>query len=285
MPAPTLSLWGDANAYNEGRAYKSPFTGERLPSVTTVLKMADKSGLSQWAADKAMEWAVLNWHLLGQRSDEDAMKAGRYRWRDVRDERAEVGTGVHEGVQSVHTGSDMPFLDEEQDKIMDKFHEFQFCHDVTPVYTEFTVWDPEHYAGTADGLWLIDGVLWLIDVKTSKNVWPEHNYQLAALRYAPKALIQCPEGTEGAAQHKDKEKNITWWIEIDNPALLCDKVGILHLREDKWELIPVEDIDLHKDTFDAYEAVWYSKQAHKKRVKDREDAAKAELAAKEKQEA
>lgn len=276
MGAPVLSLWGDANAYKEGRAYKNPFTDERLPSVTTILKMADKGGLAQWAADKAMEWAVVNWSLLGQRSDEDALKAGRYRWKDVRDERAEVGTGVHETVEAIHTGSDVrPFLDDEQDRIMERFDEFNFVHHVVPVYTEFTVWSPDAYAGTADGLWLIDGELWLIDVKTSKNIWPEHFCQLAALRHAPLALIRVPEGTEDAVPHKDKEKNISWWVQIDNPALQADKVGILHLREDKWELVQVENLELHQAKFDGYAQVHSATQKLKAIEAAKEKAAKA----------
>ena len=261
MGAPTLSQWGDANAYKEGRAYKHPGTDERLPSITTILKMADKGGLAQWAADCAMDWAVKNWSLLGQRSDEDALKAGRYRWKDVRDERAEVGTGVHEAIEAIHTGSGVfPFLDDEQDRIMEKWDEFNFVHHAVPVYTEFTVWWADHYAGTGDGLWLIDGELWLIDIKTSKNTWPEHFCQLAALRHAPHAMIRVDEGTEGAVSHKDKEKNISWWSQVDNPALQADKVGILHLREDKWELIEVENLEIHQEIFNGYEQVHYAKK-------------------------
>lgn len=44
--------------------------------------------------------------------------------------------------------------------------------------------DIENYAGTVDLLAKIDGELWLIDFKTSQQVWPEHEIQISAYKHA-----------------------------------------------------------------------------------------------------
>lgn len=242
---------------DDGRAYKHPLTGEKLPSVTTILKMADKSGLAQWAADQAISWAVLNWHLLGARSNEDAFKAGRWRWKDVRDERAQVGTGIHETIEAIHTGSwEYPELDEEQQRIMLQWYMLNEEYDIEPILSEFTVWNPGVTAGTADGLWKITdkrtGESWtvLVDIKTSKNHWPEHDYQLAALAKAPILMVQAEDG----------------WVEAPMPYF--DRVAIVHLREDRHEIIWVDNIDENFDVFMGYVQVWRGKQRLKELAKE-----------------
>lgn len=268
MPAPTLTLYPGKSANQEGRSYKRPGTGVNgipavtLPSVTTILKQADKSGLTQWAVGLTLDAVNKNPDMVYQRSDQDMKRHFQYAWTRVRDERAEVGTGIHETIEAIHTDSGLfPFLDDEQVRIMQQWDSFNFQHRVEPVHTEFTVWDEKEwdYAGTADGLWLIDGVLWLIDIKTSKNTWPEHFAQLAALRFAPHAWVQCDEGHITAVLHIDSKKRETYWCQIGNPGLEAEKVGILHLREDKWELIEVENLDLHYEVFKGYAQVHHAK--------------------------
>jgi hypothetical protein len=54
----------------------------------------------------------------------------------------------------------------------------------------------EHgYAGTLDGLWKIDGVPTLVDVKTARNTWPEHFQQLAALGACYSVMEEVAEDT------------------------------------------------------------------------------------------
>ncbi|HSY52430.1 MAG TPA: hypothetical protein VLC46_26755 [Thermoanaerobaculia bacterium] len=50
---------------------------------------------------------------------------------------------------------------------------------------EYTVWNTaEGYAGTVDLKCRIDGEVWLIDVKSSKDVWPEHELQVSAYKHS-----------------------------------------------------------------------------------------------------
>lgn len=195
-------------------------------------------------------------------STEKAMHRGKYRWRDVRDERAGVGDGVHSTIESEHKGLwDFPTLDEEQKLIMAQWEDLKKVHDIRPVETELTVWEPGSHAGTLDGLWYIDGILRLVDVKTSKNHWPGHDYQLAGLAYAEKALVETVPNAD--------PKNEDHWKEVDNPAhwSKIDGASIIHLRADKWAIIPVPNLAENYEIFKAYARVWWAKQ----NLKEKED--------------
>lgn len=259
-----------------GRAYKHPFrtVGEEgkpltSPSVTTVLGLVDKPALIQWAADRTLEWAIDNVSLLFVKDKEGATRWGRYRWRDERDERGEVGTGIHETIEALHTGGwNFPALDDEQQRIMQQWEKLNERYLITPHKSEFTVWGGLNmpgldWAGTGDGLWditdLQTGQVWenlVIDIKTSKNTWPEHWLQLAALRSADVIMVKQDDGT---------------WTE--EPMPITAGTAIIHLREDKFSVTVETDDDLinmQYEQFLAYRNVWGRKKAVEEFVKDRE---------------
>lgn len=252
MAAPELARFAKEND-GDGRYYVHPLTGQRVPSVTSVLRLADKSGLAQWAADQCLQWCIDNWYVLSERSNEAAFHLARHKWTKVRDERAQVGTGVHETIEALHTGGwDFPELDDEQQRIMQHWYQLNEEHDIQPIHSEFTVWDAEReYAGTADGLWVIDGVRTLVDIKTSKSHWPEHDAQLAALYYAPIRMEKVGEDS---------------WNENENER--AERAAVIHLREDKHEIIWIDNLDLHYDVFMGYRKVHLAKEALKKREKE-----------------
>ena len=206
---------------------------------------------------------IENVSLLFVKDDEGAKRWGRYRWADVRDERAEVGSGIHETVESLHTGGwNFPVLDDEQKRIMQQWELLNQRYTITPHMSEFTVWSFDgsgdnigelDWAGTADGLWDITdnltGETWfnvVIDLKTSKNTWPEHWLQLSALRHADVVMVKQSDGT---------------WIEEPLPA--GDGVAIIHLREDKFSVTVETDnklLDLQYEQFLSYRRVWHFKK-------------------------
>ena len=50
---------------------------------------------------------------------------------------------------------------------------------------DLTVWDDTYnYAGTIDLICDIDGLIYIIDLKTSQNIWPEYELQLSAYKHA-----------------------------------------------------------------------------------------------------
>ena len=53
------------------------------------------------------------------------------------------------------------------------------------IATEYTVWNERyHYAGTVDLKCRINGKLWLIDFKTSAEIWPPYELQVCAYKHA-----------------------------------------------------------------------------------------------------
>lgn len=277
MGKPELALW--AKEDGTGRAYRHPTRlGEdggplTSPSVTTILGLVDKPALIQWAADRTLDWAMDNLSLLYVKDSEAATKWGRYRWADVRDERAEVGTGIHETIEALHTGGwKYPVLDGEQRRIMEQWGRLNERYEITPHRSEFTVWGglstaQEDWAGTADGLWdVLDtqtGVLYsdlVIDLKTSKNIWPEHWLQLAALRNADVVMVKNSDGE---------------WEEEEIP--LGSGTAIIHLREDKFEVLVETDpdlIDMQYQQFMSYRNVWGWKKQVEDYTKAREKEAR-----------
>ena len=258
MAKPELAQYYNADTGN-GRAYKHPFRltadGKPLtsPSVTTVLKLVDKSGLSQWAVNLTMQWAAEHAQELLGRSAEQGVRAGQYRWKDVRDERAEVGTGIHETIEAEHQGLwTFPTLNDEQQEIMGQWRLLNERYQITPLLSEFTIWNFSiDYAGTADGLWIVrDRVtheqhLCVIDIKTSKSTWPEHWMQLAALKHAD-VIMQKTDGK---------------WFEMDPRDLYAwddATVGIIHLRADshKFITIPHQAVELRYAQFAHYRKLW-----------------------------
>lgn len=253
MTSPKLArlvLYGDAKSEDEGRAYSYPLEKNsddryyQYPSVTTVLKLVDKSALIQWSVNLAVTWCVENIDKLMGMSVEKGINVAKYRHNDVKSERAAIGDGIHATIEAEHEGKwDFPKLDAEQQQIMAHWRQFCVEHKVEAVHSELTMFNRGlGYAGTADGIWYIDGVLCLVDIKTSKSTWPEHLMQLAA-------LWGCDEWVPEVAPEK--------WESM--APLKVEKVAIVHLRSDLHELIWVDNLEENFEAFQGYLNVWKAK--------------------------
>lgn len=250
-----------------GRGYKHPHTGQVVPGVTTITGAAHKPGLLQWAVDQTAAFAVANIDALMNRSELQGW--GFLRWyhkrnplpleegSDVRNyhigvlnDAADLGTSMHDYIEAdvddTRLFPDTSFEPEAFHQMVPVWEKFKSEHTIEPVFTEATVWHAElGYAGTFDGLWIIDGVLCMIDIKTSRNTWPEHMMQLAALKNAETLLAKDENGE---------------WVEIGFGEYEPESVRILHIRPDDVEndgtpkpayieMIEAEDLDIHWDGF------------------------------------
>jgi hypothetical protein len=251
-----------------GRVYRIPGRkdkyGKQLqyPSVTTVLKVIDKPGISQWIADETAAYAVANLMYLEQHTEEYGWRYLRHYWHrtpdlqaselrlhheGVKNDAAELGTNIHEWIEAELglEGKTYPeVLALEVDEMIEAFDRWAVLHDIEPRWAERTVVHDElGYAGTGDAHWYMrcthadpclpdDG--WydvLIDVKSSRYTWPEHGMQLAALANAPVIMRQVPTGTPGARKHEKTEngtRRVSWWVEEPRPKY--DRVALLHIR-------------------------------------------------------
>lgn len=262
--APKLARWARENE-GTGRSYKDPFDEKAsYPSVTTVLKLVDKSGLVGWAAMKVAEKARDRTDIVMGDPDKVVQRL-QYAHNEYRDDRAWLGSRMHAYVQEDHTGGwDYPALEGEELEVLESWNQFNDAYDVEPILTEFTVYNrTDGWAGTVDGLWRITdrltGESWtaMVDLKTSNKTWPEHHKQLAALKNGECYMQEVPEGTEGAGMVKyteeidGKKKTLkSWWIEKPMPEF--DKVQIVHVKAGHWDLIDVENLELHYESFMNY---------------------------------
>lgn len=252
-----LALWGEANAYAESRAYRDPRDGKHFPSVTSILKLVHKD-LTQYAADTQLRWCIENWQFLGGRSDEQAFRGARYRWKEHAEYRGEIGDGVHNYIEAEHTGSwDFPELNPEQDLILEQWRLLNEAHDLQPLRNEITVADTDlGWFGTFDCYCLLDGVPTVVDWKTSKGIYDTALMQLAALYNAKVWFIETEEMK---------------WEAIDPEPV--EEAAVVHLRSDKWAIVPVQDIDLHYSKFKHYAGIWWDNYYLKERAKEREQVA------------
>lgn len=254
--SPKLVLWGGEYS-GDGRAYCNPTDNDsRWPSVTSVLRHEDKSHLMQWAARIVAEKARDRPDIVMGDPDKVVDRL-QYAHNEFRDERAEIGTMVHQTIQAEHEGSwDTPPLDAEQLGMMEQFRRFCDAYRVEILMSEFTVFG-NGVMGTADALIRYtdpitgEAHVAIVDWKTSKSIQNSHHLQLAALANAEYWLKEVPEGTPNSYMRKGKVKaENSWWIRQEMPEF--DTVAVLQIRDSFFLFEEVENLDLHLEEFKCY---------------------------------
>jgi hypothetical protein len=271
---PILAQYARENEF-EGRAYRDPETGTQYPSVTTVLKNTPKADMMRWAARVVAEKARDRVDIVLGDPDKVVDRL-QYAPTDHRDYRGWVGSGIHRLVEA-HTRGIWYELDDmtpEQERIMGSFDIFLNDYDIEPVLTEATVLI-DGAMGTLDGVWRVTdrwtkvSKLVLMDLKTSKSVWPEHEYQLSALASATHWFEMVEEGVDGAHMHKHPKLGKTWWLKHEWD-FEFDEVRILHLTKEGYGWIPVVDIEQNYQIFQSYVGLWNNLKTLKDVRKERE---------------
>lgn len=142
--------------------------GTRVPGATTVLgKFKDPGGLIHWA-----------WELGRDGVD----------YRDARDKAGDAGSIAHQWIDDdVHRRQLTDFKESaERDKAYTGYLAFQKWRkgvNLEIIDTERPLVSELHrFGGTYDALCMVDGLVTLLDWKTSNRVYTEHVAQLAAYR-------------------------------------------------------------------------------------------------------
>jgi len=142
--------------------------GTPVPGVTTVLGVINKPALVKWANNLGLQGIDSSAYV---------------------DETARVGTLGHEMIQEYLGGPawdrgawDAGQVDLAENAVLSFFewerqtgYRMQTIHIELPLVSEIN-----RYGGTIDWYGEIGGQRWLVDIKTSKGLWPEHVYQVAA---------------------------------------------------------------------------------------------------------
>lgn len=233
-----------------------------VPSVTTVLKSEAKPAIAQWVADQTAAYAVANLDQLHRMSEDRGFRF--LRWyhsrtpkltaetdinnyhEGVLNDAADLGTAIHEWVQAEVTGI-TPYPDTTDQppqfwEMVEAWAEFAKGKEIVPHFTETTVWNDElGYAGTADGVWMIDGRYTLLDLKTSRGLYSSTWMQLAALWNAPELLHLGEDGIDASIRE--------WQAPVQD-------VAVIHIRPSDWDskgtymepfvkYVPVPSIEAH----------------------------------------
>lgn len=192
MTAPVLSLPGTlaplgltrderhVYGFNDGTTVFHP-----IPSVTTAIKLIDKSGpLVGWAKRETAASAIRNLDALVTMRKEGGEKAA-IDWLKtipdyIRDRAADRGTSVHSIAEQIIRGQS-PVIPEELGPYVAAYHGFLKTWTPKWIAVEQMVCSLKHgYAGTFDAFAVIGNERWLLDIKTSAGVYSETALQLAA---------------------------------------------------------------------------------------------------------
>ena len=162
---------------------------KKLASVTTIISdCSDKSGaLTQWAANMVVEWIKENAYETGDVPEYlvgiEELNLARFNFRDVSKTALDVGSKVHQAIEDYFNLGKEPINPEPQVlAAFVAFLEWVDEHDVKCDDAELTVTDGKS-AGTLDFVGEIDGVRTVVDFKSSKAIYPEYRYQIAAYKY------------------------------------------------------------------------------------------------------
>ena len=180
------------------------------PSVTSVLKMKDKSeALITWAVN-AMHDCTLSMlndvpSPVDKRIVEACLDAAKDNYRKVKKEAAEIGSLVHRVLEQelkaraglvphpvLPIRSDLLLAPGLTHEMVEKANlcikagfEFFDAHELQVIQSEAPRWSPTYgYIGTGDLIAKLNGVLSVLDFKTGKRPYPEYFLQTAAYQHA-----------------------------------------------------------------------------------------------------
>lgn len=161
-------------------AYKSQ-DGDKLPSVTTIIgRFKESGGLIDWA-----------WRMGRDGKD----------YRKVKTEAGNIGTHVHNLIESHIQGDPLPDLSGKVSPFM--------LNQIQNAYNAYLAWSRKtnlkivatemhlvseryRYGGTFDAVGEVDGKLCMLDWKTSPSVYPDFLIQLAAYQNLWEEKTQAP---------------------------------------------------------------------------------------------
>jgi hypothetical protein len=268
---------------------------DRLWSVTTILKsFGDSQGLIEWSAGAVADTAIEQHDWLGQKIKAEGVDEARTwligsRYRPKAGQRSATGMGkaVHAAIEHlVVYGSRPPYgtpladageMDAEVDPYLDQFDAFLDYFQPEFEAAEMTVYHPDYgYAGTLDGIAVIQGERVVIDYKTKKEgfnakgkrtqPYSDVALQLAAYRHATAAAVL------PARKHEQGWGQRYYLLNADEraatvPMPKTDGGLVVHITPEHCDTYPVDTSDaVHEFFLFAMEAARWSLQVGRKAI-------------------
>ncbi len=169
-----------------GRYYDTP--KGQFPSVTTVLQLVNKPLLIPWAVKCCVEYILsqVKGKSISRTRLEKVCRAAKHHYKTVAKEAADIGTETHKAVETwlKDGGREIPLSSLEAASSFLAFKNWWHEQDGRVLHVEEEIYSEYGYAGCLDLIVYLDGVKTLVDLKTSKNIYEDMGYQLAAYREA-----------------------------------------------------------------------------------------------------
>lgn len=202
--------------------------GKPVPSVTGLIgKGLPKDALMYWSARTVAEYVADNedgvalLRGMGRGPMVDALKGVPW---DKRDTAAVRGTDVHALAEQVVHGLEVD-VPEHLVGYVTGYARWLDEFDVAPILTEVSCANRQHwYAGRLDLIASVAGVPFLLDNKTSSNVYGDTGLQLAAYAHAEFYVTDDDPDTE-------------------HPLPEIERRGVLHVTDGETTLIPFDSTD------------------------------------------
>jgi hypothetical protein len=200
--------------------------GKPIPGVTSLIKGGlPAPALMYWSAKSVAEWVADNPEQcealrgMGRHKMVAALKETPWEKRDTA---AVRGTEVHALAEQLVHGNEVE-VPEHLTGHVEGYVRFLDAWQPSPILTEKSCANAKHwYAGRFDLIADMAGTRWLLDVKTAKGIYGDNALQVDAYRNAefyvedddPDTHLPMPEGIE--------------------------RLGVLHVRDDGTDLIPLD---------------------------------------------
>lgn len=184
-------------------------------SATTIIGTLDKPGLVYWAANEAAACAerdVEAWQAIKDASgSEEARRwiaGARYRPPKGQRTAADLGTAFHAAAEQYALTGQRPEIDDEVRPFFEQWDRWLQVAQPEYIAAEMTVYSPTYQvAGTCDGIFVLDGVPVIFDLKSSRKSFdnrgkPTRPYpesvalQLACYAHAELAAVWRPRRYE-----------------------------------------------------------------------------------------
>ena len=138
-------------------------SGEKVPGVTTVI-----GGQLAWNKGALMYWA---WSQGKEGKD----------FRETKDEAADLGTRVHALIENEMRLRPMAEIPKDCESSLLAFYEWRDAFKLETTGSEISLVSEKYrYGGTIDYPVILSGRRCILDLKTSKGIYPDHRIQLAA---------------------------------------------------------------------------------------------------------
>ena len=219
------------------RFYVDPVTGDKVPSVTSIVGCLPKRALQFWRGKTVAECAVDDFGVVADFISKGNPSAAVDHLKRAPDrssgQAAKTGSDVHNLCEQIAKGEDIGRVHPDLQGFVDQY--VRFIHDFEPGFLEVeaTAWSETYgYAGTLDFIAMVGDEAVIIDIKTGKSgAWPDVALQLSA--YANADYLIDASGER-------------------RPLPQIDAAAVLTVRPDEYRLIPVR---LGDDVFDTFKAL------------------------------